>query len=81
MSIPEPAIQLAAVFLLSTVARYRPDIWGGFSTSDPSDANSKLHAVLDALFYRAEVVFPLQVLAALGRIEVVVWDGRPIMWA
>ena len=81
MSIPEPAIQLAALFLLSSVARYRPDIWSSFSSFDSTDDNSRLHAVLDALFYRAETVFPLQVLAALGRMEIVVWDGRPRMWA
>ena len=81
ITIPEPAIQLAAAFLLSTIARYRPDIWSAFSTFSPNQKNSRLRALIEAFLDRASSVFPLQVLAALARTSIVVWDGRPVMFA
>jgi YaaC-like Protein len=81
ITIPEPAIQLAAAFLLSTIARYRPDIWSAFSGFSPDQKDSRLRALIEAFLDRASSIFPLQVLASLARTSIVVWDGRPVMFA
>ena len=81
LTVPEPAIQLAAAFLLSTIARYRPDIWSAFSSFSPGQKNSRLRALIEAFLDRASSVFPVQVLATLARTSIVVWDGRPVMFA
>ena len=81
ITVPEPAIQLATAFLLSTVARYRPDIWSVFSSFNPGDKDLGLRALLEAFFERALTIYPLQILAALGRTGIVVWSGRPLVWA
>lgn len=81
LTVPEPAIELAAAFLLSTVARYRPDLWSSFSSFSPRDPNSRLRALIDAFIERALTVYPLQVLAALTRGRIVLWNGGPILWA
>jgi hypothetical protein len=81
LTIPEPAIQLAAMFLLSSIARYRPDVWSVFSSFSPDHESLQVRALLEAVFDRALTSFPLQVLAALGRTGLVVWDGRPTMFA
>lgn len=72
VTIPEPAIQLAAAFLLSSVARYRPDVWSCFCGFSPTDRNSHVRALVEAFLDRAAVQFPLQILGALGRTQVVV---------
>ncbi|HEV3460043.1 MAG TPA: YaaC family protein [Thermoanaerobaculia bacterium] len=81
LTIPEPAIQLAAMFLLSSIARYRPDLWSVFSSFSPDHESLQLRALLEAVFDRALTSYPLQVLAALGRTGIQVWEGRTIMFA
>ena len=79
-SIPAPAVQLATSYLLSAVARYRPDIWSAFSAYSPSDPNSRLRALIDAFLERCLTVYPLEVLGALARRDICVSSGQPAIW-
>jgi YaaC-like Protein len=55
-----------AAFLLSSVARYRPDIWIGLATFDPKASQVKMKAVIEAFFEIALERFPLHCLGAIA---------------
>ena len=76
-SLPEAVIMYMAAFLLSSVSRYRQDIWATLDA--PAAPGARLNAVLTAFYDEILVRFPLQIVAALARAPVAVWDGRLVM--
>jgi hypothetical protein len=80
-SFPEPALVLATTFLLSIVARYRPDRWSAFAAFTPSGADSRLRALVEAFLDQATAMYPFQVMGALMRTRLVAFDGRPYAFA
>jgi YaaC-like protein len=55
-----------AAFLLSSVARYRPDIWIGLATFDPRAPQVRMKALIEAFFEIALDKFPLHCLSAIA---------------
>jgi hypothetical protein len=62
----EAASLYLAAFLLSSVARYRPDIWIGLATFDPKAPQVKMKALIEAFYDIALERFPLHCLGAIA---------------
>lgn len=69
-SLPQASLMAAGAYLLSSVARYRPDVWSRLLTMRGNDA--RLRALVEEFLDACESQFPLEALGVLmrGRIEV-----------
>lgn len=62
----EAASLYLAAFLLSSVARYRPDLWIGLATFDPKAPQVRMKALIETFFEIALERFPLHCLGAIA---------------
>jgi hypothetical protein len=74
--LPEASVMMAAAFLLSAVARYRPDVWASFLVMRGSD--TKLRAIVEEFLGLCEDQFPLIALGLLMRGMVRVTPRQPV---
>lgn len=73
-SLPWPVLLYMAAFLLSSIARYRPDSWAGVAALDRTEADAGMRAVLEDFYQLALERFPIVVLSAIAHAPLVVWD-------
>jgi hypothetical protein len=76
---PQPLLTFMASFLLSTVARYRPDIWSGVITRGEAEGSAGLRALIDDFYGVALIRFPLDILASILRVDLAVYDRAPVI--
>jgi len=70
--IPQPVLIYMTSFLLSSVARYRPDLWSEV-VSPISGKPPGLRALIEEFYALALERFPLEALAATLRVDLAVW--------
>lgn len=76
---PQPLLTFMASFLLSSVARYRPDIWSGVIARGETEGAAGLRAIIDDFYGMALIRFPLDILAAILRVDLAVYDRGPVV--
>jgi hypothetical protein len=77
--VPQPLLILMGSFLLSSVARYRPDIWSEVIAPRRSSSGVGLRAVIEDFYGIALRRFALDALAAILAIDLAVFDRGPVL--
>lgn len=76
VSLATPILLYLTAFLLSSIARYRPDTWAGVAGLDRTERDSGIRAILEDFYELVLSRFPIIILSSLAHTRLVVWDGQ-----